>query len=283
MFPVVIWGTVSTWVGAGLTGCGFLIASLVYRRDSNLSKSVQAKKIHARIVDKAKIENPVIHVENYSEAKIFHVIAEIHRMNLHEVVAEFFDYFTLRDEGVEKLQVELGDISDDYRVTDDDAWSIDPAKSYEFKLGGISSYHRLSVSFTDLRGRRWRWSNLRADRPKLVEVKDDPIYSTSARRYTWLRHPVKTAKAFQEKRDIRQRVQRIEDRPQQLERQREWAEYRRARKEEKEKARAEKAAAKEKKRAEKEAKKRGHLEQVEREKEEAEEREEAEKEVEEKE
>ncbi len=64
-FHVEIWGPVAAWVSALLTGLAFFIAALVYRRDSNLGRSLQAKQIRARILDDTTGEKTCILIENY--------------------------------------------------------------------------------------------------------------------------------------------------------------------------------------------------------------------------
>lgn len=191
MFSVEIWGTVSSWVGSGLTGGGVLIAGLVYWRDSNLSRAAQAKKIHARIVDPIRFSDPKVHIYNYSESKIFDVVAEAEPVDLYTLATDLLRDIKIlpSDSVIEEANNLIKDLPDSIRVRDDDAWTIDPGSSNQLQFEGLAGpqVQIISVLFTDIRGQRWKWTDLRDDNPRLQRVKKLQFPMRGPRFY--MRHP----------------------------------------------------------------------------------------------
>ncbi|MGV0781463.1 hypothetical protein [Mycolicibacterium sp. XJ775] len=177
-FGADVWGTVAAWVSAFITGGGFLIAALVYWRDSNLSRSSQAKLILPRIVSEPLGEDVRIVVENYSSSSIFHPQAELRRVYLGEAIRTDSAEEVLMSPDPAKAKVR--EIVN--RTTGEFA-KVPTLKKYEadserLASSGACEFHvsrtrfqLVFVTFVDARGRGWEIGDLAGPRPTLKKVK----------------------------------------------------------------------------------------------------------------
>lgn len=204
LFPVSIWGTVWSGVGACLTGGGVLIAGLVYWRDSNISRAAQAKKIHAALVDPYAFDRSQVRIENYSEERISEIGVELTRPKLSELDPAVFEAAAElpTDAEIKAIQDLIHQTSIYHRYRDDESWSLGAGENGCIQLPVPQPFQIISVFFRDRRGRAWRIYNIRAERPKLIRVTDDLIFPYRGR-FDLLAHPSARLKRLRFMRRVR--------------------------------------------------------------------------------
>lgn len=188
-----VYGTFAAWLGAALTGGALFVASLVYRRDSNLARDAQAKKIHARVVDPTDFDKAVVHVDNYSEAAIFDIGVLYEKILWREVDLDHFDY------GADGEVIPTS-VSTTYRkwkktaspitYRDSAAWSIAPGARLDQGVTRFNEFQIVSVSFQDIKGQPWILRNLLVDGGPKLERATIAAPALGHSRFGAARHPV---------------------------------------------------------------------------------------------
>lgn len=184
-------GIVGQWVGAVATGGGVLLASLVYRRDSNLRRDAQAKKIHVVLADEHEFERFDIVVSNYSHARVTNLKLEFQRLDWDAIKKERIIYGT-----GEQATIRPVDVHDAYR-----AWSRTPSTPIFYVNPDVpwvdadasakipfatrpNMFQVASLVFKDAKGDTWRLRNLYAEqRPDLERIETNPENSWWVKQY----------------------------------------------------------------------------------------------------
>lgn len=175
-FTAEIWGTAAEWANAILTGGAFTIAALVYWRDSNLSKRVQAKLVRPRFIQQGPDGGSRVLVENYSDSSIFEVRVLVTRSSFEDAV--FFRptawkqiKFDIRTRGafeeiVEKQMARWRAIERNtgYKQVD----RVEAKQHCEFDIP-YPFMQKVSVTFTDVNGQVWHYPGVNQDDAELTE------------------------------------------------------------------------------------------------------------------
>ncbi|WP_078325637.1 hypothetical protein [Mycobacteroides salmoniphilum] len=173
-----VWGTAAEWAGALLTGGALLIAALVYRRDSNLSKASQARQIRPRIISR-DVSDPVrVLVENYSENSIFRVGVTLRRTSFYRAfLIDSADSLLDPDQRKRKVGQLVKPTSKKYRqvkrtenIYDVGAERLKGNDLLEYRICLDSPFQQVFVTFIDTRGQHWEFGDLAAERQQLRKV-----------------------------------------------------------------------------------------------------------------
>lgn len=204
-FPVQIWGTVSSWASALLTGAGFIIAASVYWRDSNLGRSAQAKQISCRILGDHLGEEVRVLVENYSSNSVYHVRVEVRRIRLYTALLRNSLIPSKPEPGwdldqmVEEYAVEYRKVTSSTTVDAINGERLAPEDSLICEISRPSINQAVVVSFLDVRGRAWEYGDLADRAPTLSKRRQE-----SRRWLAWL---AAIARPFVSLRLLKRRVQ----------------------------------------------------------------------------
>ncbi len=201
-----VWGTVSDWVSAIVTGGAFMIAALVYMRDSNLSRRAQAKLILPRLVGNAVGDEVRVLVENYSTNSVFHLQIELRRIDLWKaVLSDSSETFMISPDPSKKAVREIVDKTANeyekapYRKAFEpaDAERLVAGSSFDFHIDRTTPYQGIFLTFIDSKGRSWEVGDIATHRPELRKRKNasNRRHWLSAMFYR-LRHPLRAVKEF---------------------------------------------------------------------------------------
>lgn len=202
-FDPAVWGTVAQWASALLTSGALLIAALVYWRDSQLSRSAQAKQVRIRIRDR-RLGAASFWVQNDSGESIFdvHILVtgpySFYRGMMKNVETGWADMksvpkFSSADiaEGFAESCEEFFDTKQ-YKTSEVERIAAD--QSHEFLLPSVTRFNDITVAFTDNRGTEWQYRHAAMAHQKLVRLTGSRV-----RRWRWMRlsrlwHPIRTVR-----------------------------------------------------------------------------------------
>jgi hypothetical protein len=171
-----VWGTAAEWAGAIATGGAFAIAAAVYIHDANLTRSAQAKLIHARILGEPIGEAVRVYVENYSSNSVFFLQIELRRIHLWKAVKldSSEEFITSPDpnkaavsELVKKTSTVFSTIPEVDKFSPREAEKLEASDQFEFSVKRVSVYQEIFLTFTDAKGKPWQFGDLAGERPRL--------------------------------------------------------------------------------------------------------------------
>jgi hypothetical protein len=171
------WGPLSGWAGAIATGTAAGVAAKVYRRDSNLRRDAQAKKILARVPDVDDLNKFEIEITNYSHARIIEPRAEFEKLPWDYFKTKRFAYrgqpSVTRSEVEEAYRIWSKTPSDPIRYADPNVRAVDANATVKLRVGTRPNrFQSVSLVFQDSHGDWWRLRSLLAERgPTLTRVK----------------------------------------------------------------------------------------------------------------
>lgn len=174
-----VWGNAAEWTGAILTGGALFVAALVYRHDSKLSRSAQAKLVRPRILGSLSGDAVRVLVENYSEASIFRVTVEVRRTGLYRAfLLDSADSVLDPDQRKRKVRDLVRPTYEKYRRVkrhivyyDDGAERLQGADVLEYRVERNSPFQQVYVTFLDSNGQKWEVGDLATQRQELRKVK----------------------------------------------------------------------------------------------------------------
>jgi hypothetical protein len=173
-----VWGNAAEWTGAILTGGALFVAALVYRHDSKLSRSAQAKQVRPRIIGDPLADSVRVLVENYAENSIFRVGVELRRTSVYRAFlldsAEGVIDPEKRKRRVRELvkptYEKYRQVPREVKYYDDRAERLKGTDSLEYRVKRNSPFQQLFVTFIDAKGQHWEFGDLAAERQELRKI-----------------------------------------------------------------------------------------------------------------